>query len=425
LRPHYRSSNLPVKPTDGPRAREGEGLASVAFRAVEKVYRDGTHAVHSLDLEIADGEFMVLVGPSGCGKTTALRMVAGLEALSDGGIEIGGQEVSHLEPRRRDIAMVFQNYALYPNMSVFENIAFGLKMRGTSKDERRERVERIARVLGLSELLDRKPGVLSGGQRQRVAMGRAIVRDPKAFLMDEPLSNLDAKLRAQMRAEIARIQRELKTTTIYVTHDQIEAMTMGTRVAVMRKGRLQQVAAPQELYEHPVNLFVASFIGSPSMNIVEGTVGGSAGQLTCTIGSDTFGVPQDTEQRHPGLAAYVGQTVAVGIRPDHLTKPSASPSSLSAVVEATELLGSTRLVYARAQTPPVLSEELKEIAADIDAASVQALEQEAGDRSAVVLATFDAKTHVAIGETVALTVDTHAVHFFAMDTADAIGAATT
>jgi multiple sugar transport system ATP-binding protein len=397
-------------------------LASVSFRAVEKVYRDGTHAVHSLDLEIDDGEFMILVGPSGCGKTTALRLVAGLEELSAGGIEIGGQEVSHLEPRRRDIAMVFQNYALYPNMSVFENIAFGLKMRGTAKDERRERVERIARILGLSELLDRKPGVLSGGQRQRVAMGRAIVRDPKAFLMDEPLSNLDAKLRAQMRAEIARIQRELRTTTIYVTHDQIEAMTMGTRVAVMRKGRLQQVAAPQELYDHPTNLFVASFIGSPSMNLIEGTIQNDDGRLVCRVGDDTIAVAADAELRHPGLAGYVGRTVGVGIRPDDIGKPSASPDKITAVVEATELLGSTRLVYARAQARPVLTEELKEIAADIDASTVQTLELEASDESTLLIATFDARTNVAIGEVVALTVDPHAVHFFDLETAAAIGA---
>ena len=400
-------------------------MASVSFRAVEKVYRDGTHALHSLDLDIDDGEFMILVGPSGCGKTTALRLVAGLEELSAGGIEIGGQEVSHLEPRRRDIAMVFQNYALYPHMSVFENIAFGLKMRGTSKDERRERVERIARILGLSELLDRKPGVLSGGQRQRVAMGRAIVRDPKAFLMDEPLSNLDAKLRAQMRAEIARIQRELKTTTIYVTHDQIEAMTMGTRVAVMRKGRLQQVAAPQDLYERPTNLFVASFIGSPSMNLIEGTIQNDDGQLSCRIGDEAIAVTADAERRHPGLAGYVGRTVAVGIRPDDIGKPSASPDKITAVVEATELLGSTRLVYARAQGRPVLTEELKEIAADIDASTVQTLELEAGDESTLLIATFDARTSVAVGEVVALTVDSHAVHFFDLETADVIGAAAT
>jgi multiple sugar transport system ATP-binding protein len=399
-------------------------LASVSFRAVEKVYRDGTHALHSLDLDIDDGEFMILVGPSGCGKTTALRLVAGLEELSAGGIEIGGQEVSHLEPRSRDIAMVFQNYALYPNMSVFENIAFGLKMRGISKDQRREPVEHIARILGLTELLDRRPGALSGGQRQRVAMGRAIVRDPKAFLMDEPLSNLDAKLRAQMRAEIARIQRELRTTTIYVTHDQIEAMTMGTRVAVMRKGRLQQVAAPQELYEHPTNLFVASFIGSPSMNLIEGVIQNGDGRLVCRIGDDTIAVSEDAERRHPGLASYVGRTVAVGIRPDDIGKPSDSPNKIRAVVETTELLGSTRLVYARAQGRPVLTDELKEIAADIDASTVQTLELEANDESTLLIATFDARTNVAIGEAVALTVDPHAVHFFDLETAGAIGAAT-
>src|ERR671934_123486 len=244
-------------------------MAEVIFDKVEKVYDNDVHAVHDLSLEIGDGEFVVLVGPSGCGKTTALRMVAGLEEITDGKVSIGGRVVNDLTPKERDIAMVFQNYALYPHLSVADNIAFGLRLRRTPKNVVDERVEWAGKLLGLTPYLHRRPKELSGGQRQRVAMGRAIVRQPQVFLMDEPLSNLDAKLRVQMRAEIARIQRELGTTTIYVTHDQVEAMTMGDRVAVMRKGELQQMDEPQKLYSDPANLFVASFIGSPAMNIVE------------------------------------------------------------------------------------------------------------------------------------------------------------
>ena len=252
-------------------------MAGVTFDDVSKIYPDGTRAVNAIDLEINDGEFMVLVGPSGCGKTTALRMVAGLEDITEGVLRIGDRVVNHVPPRDRDIAMVFQSYALYPHLTVYDNIAFGLKLKKMPKAEIDKRVQEAAQVLGLESFLKRKPRALSGGQRQRVAMGRAIVREPSAFLMDEPLSNLDAKLRVQMRAEIAKLQSDLGTTTVYVTHDQIEAMTMGDRVAVMRKGELQQVAAPQELYDRPLNLFVAGFIGSPSMNLVEATLeGGTA-----------------------------------------------------------------------------------------------------------------------------------------------------
>src|SRR5512141_164241 len=260
-------------------------MAEIAYEHVFKVYPDGTEAVHDLDLEIEDGELMVLVGPSGCGKTTALRMLAGLEEISDGEIRIGDRIVNDLTPKDRDIAMVFQSYALYPHMTVEQNLAFGLKLRKLPKKEVKERVQRAAKVLQIEELLKRKPRALSGGQRQRVAMGRAIVREPQAYLMDEPLSNLDAKLRVQMRAEIHQLQDELGTTTIYVTHDQIGAMTMGDRVAVMRKGELQQAATPQELYDHPVNLFVGGFIGSPAMNMLEATIERSNGQLDANFGN--------------------------------------------------------------------------------------------------------------------------------------------
>ena len=284
-------------------------MAEVAFDHVRKVYPDGTTAVEGLDLGVKDGEFMVLVGPSGCGKTTALRMVAGLEEISDGTVRIGDRVVNHVPSRDRDIAMVFQSYALYPHLSVYENIAFGLRVRKLSKQEIDQRVRDAAETLGIEPLLKRKPRALSGGQRQRVAMGRAIVRHPAAFLMDEPLSNLDAKLRVQMRAEIHRLQRELGVTTIYVTHDQIEAMTMGDRVAVMRKGELQQVASPQELYDHPVNLFVAGFIGSPAMNFLEADVERTGDDLVLVLGSQRLtlgdGVPRSWRST-PGGASSSG-----------------------------------------------------------------------------------------------------------------------
>ncbi|HJV30229.1 MAG TPA: ATP-binding cassette domain-containing protein, partial [Gaiellaceae bacterium] len=244
-------------------------MAQIALEQLTKVYPDGTKAVTSLDLEIEDGELVVFVGPSGCGKTTALRMIAGLEEITDGTVRIGNEVVNDLPPKDRDIAMIFQNYALYPHMTAFDNMAFGLKLRKVPRDQRRTRVGKAAQMLGLPEVLGKKPRTLSGGQRQRVAMGRAIVREPQAFLMDEPLSNLDAKLRVEMRAEIARLQRDLSVTTIFVTHDQVEAMTLGDRVVVLREGLLQQFDRPQQLYDHPANLFVAEFIGSPSMNLVE------------------------------------------------------------------------------------------------------------------------------------------------------------
>ena len=296
-------------------------MAEVTFEDVGKIYPGGTRAVSDMDLEVRDGEFMVLVGPSGCGKTTALRMVAGLEEISEGVLRIGDRVVNHVPSRDRDIAMVFQSYALYPHLTVYDNIAFSLKLRGEKKDERDRRVRRAAQVLGHEEFLDRKPRALSGGQRQRVAMGRAIVREPQAFLMDEPLSNLDAKLRVQMRAEIAQIQDDLGVTTIYVTHDQTEAMTMGDRVTVMRKGELQQVASPQELYDHPVNLFVAGFIGSPAMNMLSATLDRDGDDLVAVFGEQRVALSDETLREHPGLRAYEGREVIFGIRPEDLEDP--------------------------------------------------------------------------------------------------------
>src|ERR1051325_5075435 len=293
-------------------------MAEIVFDNVTKTYGDGFKAVSDLNLDVQDGEFVVFVGPSGCGKTTALRMIAGLEEISDGQIRIGERVVNNLPPGHRDVAMVFQNYALYPHMTVAENIGFALRMRKVPKAEAHKRIEEAARIIGLLDHLNRKPKQLSGGQRQRVAMGRAIVREPQVFLMDEPLSNLDAKLRVQMRAEISRIQRRLKVTTVYVTHDQVEAMTMGDRVAVLRRGLLQQFDAPQRLYEQPANLFVASFIGSPAMNILETTLARAGDTAVFRIGSAALTVPAEVLGARPALAGYFGRPIAVGIRPEAL-----------------------------------------------------------------------------------------------------------
>src|SRR5688572_5885339 len=287
-------------------------MASVTFDGVSKVYDNGYRAVDHLDLEIRDGEFMVLVGPSGCGKTTALRMLAGLDEISEGELVIDNQVVNQVAPQKRDIAMVFQNYALYPHLSVYDNMAYGLKIQKLSKSEIKQRVGEIAKVIGLEDLLDRKPKALSGGQRQRVAMGRAIVRRPKVFLMDEPLSNLDAKLRVQMRSEVARIQHELKATTVYVTHDQVEAMTMGDRVALMRRGVLQQVDTPMKLYNEPANLFVASFIGSPAMNLFEAELNRKNGHLVANLGDQFLRLEADALADPKDLERYVGRSVAMG-----------------------------------------------------------------------------------------------------------------
>jgi multiple sugar transport system ATP-binding protein len=337
-------------------------MAEVKFDGIEKVYENGVRAVQELSLEIPDGEFLVLVGPSGCGKTTALRMVAGLEEISGGTLSIGGRVVNDLTPKQRDIAMVFQSYALYPHLSVAENIAFGLRLRKTSKSVISERVAWAAKMLDLTPYLDRRPKQLSGGQRQRVAMGRAIVRHPQVFLMDEPLSNLDAKLRVQMRADISKLQRDLGTTTVYVTHDQVEAMTMGDRVAVMNQGLLQQVDTPQRLYDQPANLFVAGFIGTPPMNLIEADVSVEGDAVSFVIGGQRLPVPQAALKRYPAIGAVDGRRVVVGLRPGdlHLARDRPDLPTLTARLELVEVLGSESIAYFRIDAMAIRPEGVDE-----------------------------------------------------------------
>jgi ABC-type sugar transport system ATPase subunit len=385
-------------------------MASIALEHVDKIYPDGTQAVFDLSLDIHDGEFVVLVGPSGCGKTTALRMIAGLEEISDGTLRIGDRVVNDLEPRERDIAMVFQNYALYPNMTVAQNIEFGLRMRKVPKAERRPKVEEAARILGLTDYLNRKPAQLSGGQRQRVAMGRAIVRDPQAFLMDEPLSNLDAKLRVQMRADIAKLQHELGTTTIYVTHDQVEAMTMGDRVAVMKTGVLQQVDTPQRLYDRPANLFVAGFIGTPPMNLLEAKVSVNGGNPTITLGGTEIQVPDETLRTYPGLKEHNRDTVVVGIRARDLYPANEREDlpKLNARVELVEALGGGTIAYFWIDARPVGSEVAA--AADPDADPVS--ESGVGATRPNLVAEFPAHVSLTIGDQLPVAIDPARLHFF-------------
>ena len=398
-------------------------MAEVVLDEIVKRYPDGTVAVRSMDLKIADGEFMVLVGPSGCGKTTALRMVAGLEEITSGTVRIADRVVNDVPPKDRDIAMVFQTYALYPHLSVAENMGFGLRLRKVAKDEIARRVREAAEILGLEELLDRKPRALSGGQRQRVAMGRAIVREPRAFLMDEPLSNLDAKLRVQMRAEIARIQRDLKVTTLYVTHDQVEAMTMADRVAVMKKGELQQVDVPQTLYDRPVNLFVAGFIGSPAMNLAQATVEDREGQLWLTFGSHALRVADELVAERPALRSYAGRSLVLGIRPEDMEDASlegGAPSDrrMRAECELVEQMGSEAYVHFRVDAPPVLTEDTRELAKD--SGSIDDLEAGAGGGSSSFVARVSPRTVAQKSHAVELVVDTGRLHFFDLDSGEAV-----
>ena len=395
-------------------------MAQVGFDRVSKIYPDGTRAVNDINLDIRDGEFMVLVGPSGCGKTTALRMVAGLEEISEGVLKIGDRVVNHVPSRDRDIAMVFQSYALYPHLSVYENIAFGLRLKKMSKADIDERVKRASSLLGLDEYLKRKPRALSGGQRQRVAMGRAIVREPAAFLMDEPLSNLDAKLRVQMRAEIAKLQSDLGVTTIYVTHDQIEAMTMGDRVAVMRKGELQQVDDPQTLYDRPVNLFVGGFIGSPAMNMLDSEIVASNGGIGAKVGEQTISLGAETLEQRPGSEGIRRQardprhpprgSRGCGARDGLPGGPDAERQARAARGARLGDHGALLVQGAHAET-----DETRELARDSGA---EGTEKQIGAKEdeAVVVGRFGARSRIKVGEELTAIVDTRALHFFDPET---------
>ncbi|HEV8249189.1 MAG TPA: sn-glycerol-3-phosphate ABC transporter ATP-binding protein UgpC [Gaiellaceae bacterium] len=388
-------------------------MAEVIFKDVDKIYPGDVQAVKDLSLDIQDGEFLVLVGPSGCGKTTALRMVAGLEEISDGTISIGDRVVNDLTPKERDIAMVFQNYALYPHMSVAENIAFGLRLRKTPKEEIERRVEWAAKMLDLAPYLARRPKELSGGQRQRVAMGRAIVREPQAFLMDEPLSNLDAKLRVQMRADIARLQDELGTTTIYVTHDQVEAMTMGDRVAVMNFGELQQVAAPQRLYDEPANLFVAGFIGTPPMNLLEGDVVAENGDFGFALGDQRLPLTREALARYPGSRDRAGQKVVVGIRAGNLHPARSRPDlpTVEARLDLVEALGSESMAYFRIE-----AETVRPAGADETEEEVEESGEGVTATRPNLVAAFPPDLRLTLGDRIPVAVEVDKLHFFERET---------
>ncbi|MGB6059814.1 MAG: sn-glycerol-3-phosphate ABC transporter ATP-binding protein UgpC [Microthrixaceae bacterium] len=393
-------------------------MAEITLDHVYKVYADGTQAVRDLSLSIAEGEFMVLVGPSGCGKTTALRMVAGLEDISSGTVSIGGRVVNQDPPKARDVAMVFQNYALYPHLSVRDNIGFGLKLRKMDREEIKRRVDRAADTLGLDEYLDRKPKALSGGQRQRVAMGRAIVREPKAFLMDEPLSNLDAKLRVQMRAEVLRLQQSLEVTTLYVTHDQVEAMTMGDRVAVLKRGLLQQVDAPQVLYDHPDNLFVAGFIGSPAMNLLEARLELDDGPRV-QVGSQVIEMDQKVIAERPSLRNYGGRTLVLGIRPEEMEDASLATDTppgqrISVRTTLVEALGSELLVHAEIDAPPLHTEDTRELAEDVGTGLTKL------QGKSEVVAKVSPRSRIRADADVELAIDITRVHFFDPDSGRAV-----
>jgi multiple sugar transport system ATP-binding protein len=391
-------------------------VARISLKDVGKVYDDGTEAIRSLSLEIRDSELVVFVGPSGCGKTTALRMIAGLEEITSGTIAVGDEVVNDVDPRKRDLAMVFQNYALYPHMTVADNIGFPLRLAGMSKGERRERVRTVARTLGLESHLNRKPRHLSGGQRQRVAMGRAIIRQPQAFLMDEPLSNLDAKLRVQMRAEISSLQKELHVTTVYVTHDQVEAMTMGDRVAVLRGGELQQFGPPEEVYESPTNLFVAGFIGSPPMNLVEGELRENGNGYTVGVGTASVRIEAEEAARAPGLKGFVGGSVVVGVRPERLEDAALTPEApadrrVRGVARIREALGSDVLVhFALEGAETRLSHDVHVLAHDVeDPAEVEELKSE---RGAVFVGRFSPRSEAREDTSVEVALAPGALQFF-------------
>jgi multiple sugar transport system ATP-binding protein len=394
-------------------------MASITFDKVGKIYPGGTRAITDVNLDISDGEFLVLVGPSGCGKSTLLRMIAGLEEVTEGHLKIGERVVNDVTPKDRDIAMVFQNYALYPHMSVYDNMAFGLKLRKMAKDEIKRRVSEAARVLEITEYLDRKPKALSGGQRQRVAMGRAIVREPSAFLMDEPLSNLDAKLRVQMRSEIGMLQQRLGTTTVYVTHDQVEAMTMGDRVAVIRKGRLQQVDTPRMLYDNPDNLFVAGFIGSPSMNFVYGKVEGAGDDLYVSFAGDRVKIDSTVVANRKSLADYAGKEVVIGIRPEAFELVAAVPNAdpeqtINITVGLVEQLGSEAFVHFLKPSPPVITPDIRELLAD------QGTDPATLGHETKFTARVDPDFAPRNGEEAKLVIETGKLHFFDKETGEAI-----
>jgi multiple sugar transport system ATP-binding protein len=406
-------------------------MAQIVLDGATKVYGGNVTAVDALTLDIADGEFMVFVGPSGCGKSTALRMIAGLEDITAGTIAIGGRVVNDLAPKDRDIAMVFQNYALYPHMTVRDNLAFGLQLRKTPKQEQQQRVADAARILGLEPYLDRKPAALSGGQRQRVAMGRAIVREPQAYLMDEPLSNLDAKLRVSMRAELARLHERLGVTTIYVTHDQIEAMTLGSRVAVLKDGELQQVDTPQNLFERPRNLFVAGFIGSPAMNLVEARLVREDGGVVVAFADYRLPVPERVLAGRAGLAGFVGRPVILGVRPSSFEDAALAGEQpggdgrrpvMKVTVDVTEELGSEENVIFTVDAPAAQHESQQlRMAKEVSAEEAEAAAMAAGEGQSVWTARVNPRTQARPGRQVELVVDTNELHFFDPDSGNAIG----
>ena len=391
-------------------------MGEIDIKSAGKIYPNGTRALEDVSITINDGEFVVLVGPSGCGKTTLLRMVAGLEDITEGEIAIGDKTVNEVAPKDRDIAMVFQNYALYPHMSVYDNMAFSLKLRKLPKDEIEQKVKDAAKTLEISELLERKPKALSGGQRQRVAMGRAIVRSPQAFLMDEPLSNLDAKLRVQMRAELGQLHTQLQTTTLYVTHDQVEAMTMGDRVAVIRKGELQQIDTPREIYSNPKNIFVAGFIGSPSMNFVYAKIKSKNDVIELTFGDNQI---RYKDQKKEKLKSFENKEIILGIRPEafedgYFANEADYSESIKVKVSLLEQLGSDSYVHFYKDIKPVQTEAIEEILAD-EGEDISVL----GD-STKFIARINPNSTVAEGEEIELKINPSKLHFFDPESGDVV-----